>query len=48
MAKIKIAIQIPLEVIVNGTKEDYIKEVVKSAEDKYNKTKGKYKNIDIE
>ena len=35
MAKIVIALQIPLDTLVKGTKEEYLKEVVKSAEDKY-------------
>jgi len=44
MAKIVIALQIPLETLVKGSKEEYIKEVVKSAEKKYKsyiKTYGK-------
>ena len=44
MAKINITLQIPLETLVKGTKEDFIKEVVKSAENRYKsyqKTYGK-------
>ena len=44
MAKINVTLQIPLETLVQGTREEYIKEVVKSAENKYKsyqKTYGK-------
>lgn len=44
MAKINVTLQIPLETLVKGSKEEYIKEVVKSAENKYKsyiKTYGK-------
>jgi hypothetical protein len=44
MAKINVTLQIPLETLVKGSKEESIKEVVKSAENKYKsyiKTYGK-------
>jgi hypothetical protein len=44
MAKINVTLQIPLNTLVNGTKDEYLKEVVKSAEKKYKsyiKTYGK-------
>ena len=44
MAKITVTLQIPLEVFIKKGKDEYIKEVVKSAEKKYKsyqKTYGK-------
>ncbi len=44
MATVSITLQIPLETLVKGSEEEYIKEVVKSAENKYKsyiKTYGK-------
>ena len=47
MAKIVIALQIPLDTLVKGTKEEYLKEVVKSAEDKYKSYQKTYSRTDI-
>jgi hypothetical protein len=47
MAKIVIALQIPLETLVKGTKEEYIKEVVKSAESKYKSYQKTYSKTNI-
>jgi hypothetical protein len=44
MATVSIKLRIPLETLVKGEKEEYLKEVVKSAENKYKsyiKTYGK-------
>ena len=47
MAKINITLKIPLETLVKGTKEEYIKEVVKSAENKYKSYQKTYSKTDI-
>lgn len=47
MAKIVITLQIPLETLVKGTKEEYIKEVVKSAENKYKSYQKTYSKTNI-
>lgn len=47
MAKINVTLQIPLETLVKGTKEEYIKEVVKSAENKYKSYQKTYGETNI-
>ena len=47
MATVSIKLRIPLETLVNGTKEEYLKEVVKSAEDKYKSYQKTYSRTDI-
>ena len=47
MAKINVTLQIPLETLVKGSKEDFIKEVVKSAEKKYKSYQKTYSKTNI-
>ncbi len=47
MAKISVTLQIPLDVLVKGSKEEYIKEVVKSAENKYKSYRKTYSKTNI-
>ena len=47
MAKINVTLQIPLETLVKGSEEEYIKEVVKSAENKYKSYQKTYGETNI-
>jgi len=47
MATIKITLDIPLEIIVNGSKKEYIEAIKKASEEKYNHLNKVYGKVNL-